>query len=120
MTEEERFYSAAENRAVEPRVEFPTVTTDEGEEPSNVQTITLTPEAFKELEAQVNDPSLRSAVVSINKLIPSAGEAAAGKAPAKGKGAPGEESKPVNGEASLDLIPFMYPGETSTTQRIFI
>lgn len=33
-----------------------------------------------------------------------------GKAPAKGKGPEGGESKPISGEAIFDLIPFLYPG----------
>ena len=51
----------------------------------------------------------------IQKLIPG-GADAGGKAPPKGKGTPaaGDESKPIEGEAWLDLTPLMYPGSTET------
>jgi hypothetical protein len=32
----------------------------------------------------------------------------------------GEESKPVKGEAWLDLTPLMFPGAVETTQKCFI
>jgi hypothetical protein len=60
----------------------------------------------------------------VEKLQPQAtDDQAKGKAPAKGKpaaAAAGEESKPVKGEAWLDLTPFMYPGCTESLQRIFV
>jgi len=79
--------------------------------------VILNSESLKELENQVNEPTIRGCKISIEKCIPVAGENdSKGKPPAKGKGgpAPGEESKPVNGEAWLDLTPFMYPGSTET------
>jgi len=79
--------------------------------------VTLNSETLKELENQVNDRSVRGCKITVEKCIPVLGENdSKGKPPAKGKGAPvaGEESKPVNGEAWLDLTPFMYPGSTET------
>lgn len=77
---------------------------------------------FKELESFVNDPDNCGCKVQINKLIDAGNEEQTkGKAAAKkGAPAPGEESKPVSGEAWLDLIPFKYAGCTESTQRIFI
>lgn len=85
--------------------------------------MTLNTESLKELENQVNDHGVRGCKILVEKCIPVLGEAdSKGKPPAKGKGAPvaGEESKPVNGEAWLDLTPFMYPGSSDTCQRCFI
>lgn len=54
--------------------------------------------------------------------MPQAAEDAAKKAPPKkGAAAPvGEESKPARGEAWIDFTPFMYPGTSETTQRVFV
>jgi hypothetical protein len=72
----------------------------------------------------INDPAIRGCNLLIEKLIPVGGEdLSKGKAPAKGKPAAGvidEISKPVGGEAWFDLIPFLYPGATESTQRCFI
>ena len=82
----------------------------------------MTLDALKELESMINDPSKRGVKLDIEKLIVEEENAKGGKAPAKGAKAPapGEESKPVKGEAWLDLTPFMFPGSTISTQRIFI
>lgn len=121
MTEDERFYSTAENTQRESHIEFPSKPSEtEGEEPTptNIQDIVLDSDALKQLEAQVNDPTVRGCKVYVEKLQPQASDdQAKGKAPAKGKpaaAAAGEESKPVKGEAWLDLTPFMYPGCTES------
>ena len=87
---------------------------------TGVQTVNLSFEDLKELESLVNDPSKRKCKIQVDKVIPSIGDDPKGKAPAKGKGAAVEESKPVFGEAHLDLIPFLYPGAGTTMQRCFI
>lgn len=69
----------------------------------------------------MNDPSMHSCKVSIEKKVPEQAEEVKGKPPAKGaKGGATEEAKPVTGEATFNLIPFLNPGETTTEQRIFI
>ena len=69
----------------------------------------------------MNDPSLHSCKVLIEKKVPEVPEEAKGKPPPKDKNkGGGEEAKPVSGEARFDLIPFLTPGETATEQRIFI
>jgi len=77
------------------------------------------------LESNINDPTKRGVSIKIDKLIAAAAEVdAKAKAPAKGKApvpvAGVEESKPVSGEAWLDLTPFMYAGATESTQRVFV
>lgn len=66
---------------------------------------------------------MRIAVIHVDKLVPSADAAdpKASKAPSKGKAsATSDEPKPVSGEARMDMIPFMYPGSLTSTQRCFI
>lgn len=122
---EDKFFTYAEDKTREPCIKFPDSTAaDNADEiiKTNIQEVSLTPDTLKDFEAQVNDPAIRGCNIKIEKCIPIAGELdSKGKAPAKGKGAPvGEESKPVNGEAWLDLTPFMYPGCSETIQRCFI
>ena len=122
MNGDERFYTTAEDKSVEPRIEFPMLPPPEGEEEpvrSNVMTIVLDEEALKAFESNVNDPAKRTLKILVEKAVPQAGAEDTKKAPAKGK-ATTEEAKPVLGEAVLDLIPLMYPGQKETTQRCFI
>lgn len=67
--------------------------------------------------------------VYLDKIVPKEEETVAATgagakkpvAPAKGKTAVAtEEVKPTFGRAWIDLTPFMHPGATSLTQRIFI
>ena len=128
MTDEQKFFTFAEDRKRECKIEYPIAPAAEGEDgiPSGVQEITLTHEALKELESAINDPSKKGCKIQIDKLIAAAAEDAAAKGgkapPAKGKPpveAAGKESKPISGEAWLDLTPFMFSGSTESTQRIF-
>jgi hypothetical protein len=120
---DEQFYRYAEDKQQEPYITYPA---GEGEGAvGGVEEITLSLQALKELENNVNDPSRRGVNIRIDKLIAAAAETdAKSKAPAKGKApaaaAGGEESKPISGEAWLDLTPFMYAGVTESAQRVFV
>jgi hypothetical protein len=121
LSPQQQFHSYAENRQLEPHVEFPVIPAegDEGEEMNTgLQTVTLSFDELKDLESLVNDPKKRKCVVNIDKVVPSVGDDPKAKA-AKGKGA-AEEAKPIFGEATLDLVPFLYPGAATTVQRCFI
>jgi hypothetical protein len=126
MTEDEKFYTTAENKCKEHWIAFPTLPNDtDGEEPikTNVQTVTLNKDTLKDFENQVNDPAVRGCSIGVEKLVPVGGEdTSKGKPPAKGKPvAPtGDEPKPVFGEAWFDLVPFLHPGATESIQRCFI
>ena len=74
------------------------------------------------MENQINDPAVRGTTINLEKLIAIGGEdTSKGKAPPKGKApAGGDEPKPVCGEAWFDLVPFLYPGATESTQRCLI
>lgn len=125
MTEDEKFYSTAENKAKECFITFPDVPAEgEQEAPTKtcVQEVALETESLKELESQINDPKQGRCTIRVEKLVPQGGEEAAKKAPAKGKAAaPGaEESKPVVGEAYFDFTPFLHPGTLESEQRCFI
>lgn len=81
----------------------------------------MTADALKELENQINDPSIGKLRIQIDKQVAGGAEGdSKGKAPPKGKAAEGIESKPVSGEGFFDLIPFLYPGAKESTQRCFI
>ena len=123
MTEEERFFTYAEDRKKENYIAYPVIAAEgEGEEPNNTgcQEVTLSLDALKELERCTFDQ--HGCWIALDKIIPPVVEETSKKAPAKGKGgpAPGEEAKPVPAEAWLDLRPFMYQGATETSQKIFI
>jgi hypothetical protein len=124
MSDKDKFYGTAEDKKKEPYIAFPDIpAAEDGEEPvkTNIQEIALTADALKEIENQVNDPSIRQMRIQIDKQLAVAGEdTSKGKAPPKGKPADGGESKPLAGEAFFDLIPFLYPGATESTQRCFI
>ena len=81
----------------------------------------MTFDALKELENQINDPSVGKLRIQIDKQVAGGAEGdSKGKAPAKGKVPDGIESKPVSGEAFFDLVPFLFPGAKESTQRCFI
>jgi len=125
MTEDQRFYSTAENKTKECYITFPDLP-PEGEQDAPAKTcmqeVQLDGNSLKELESQINDPKVGGCKLVVEKLVPQGGEEAAKKAPAKGKPAAtgAEESKPVVGEAFFDFTPFLVPGATESEQRCFI
>lgn len=125
MTEDQRFYSTAENKAKECHIAFPDLPAEGDQEAptkTSLQEVALDAESLKDIENQINDPKQGKCKIRIEKLVPQGGEEAAKKAPAKGKPAAtgAEESKPVVGEAFFDFTPFLCPGATESEQRCFI
>ena len=120
MSDMQKFHYIAENRSKECHVEFPVnPPTEEGAEPEDTgcEEITIEMGQMKELESNINNFGCCS--IGIEKLVPKADEEAKGGKPAKGK-PPSEEAKPVSGIAEFDLVPFQFPGATTSTQKIFI
>ena len=67
---------------------------------------------MKELEANINN--LGCCQIGVEKLVPKGEEEAKGGKPAKGKPAV-DDAKPVSGVAEFDLVPFQFPGATTST-----
>jgi hypothetical protein len=100
----------------------------EGLEPSHIQSVELKDDALRAFESDVCEQDAMGVWVLVEKLVPKeeeSAQAAPGKkapAPAKGKGpATGiEDLKPIHSKAWLDLKPLLHPGVKTLTQRVLL
>lgn len=125
MTNNQKFFRLCEDPFKEPAVRFvkELQASQEGLEPSHIQTLELKDDTLRNFESDVCESDAMGVWVLVDKLVPKeeeSAQAAPGKkapAPAKGKGpATGiEDLKPIHSKAWLDLKPLLHPGVKTLT-----